>query len=138
MILLPDGACYGGLDPEDLQPIVSAHLRGEIDPAHLRGPTGYSNRSQAAIVEAHLRFGPLPFGAVRLLSEEGRPESWRVRVEVRGVGPVVVSGRTDTTQPELLTCKAGPNIVRLVPPLVVQQADLDEAVVILDQVFGLA
>lgn len=106
LILLPDGACYGGLDPADVQPVVAAHLRGEVDPTHLRGPTGYSNRSQAAIVEAYSRFGPLPFGAVRLVSEEGRPDSWRVRLDVPGIGPIEMTGHTETTRPELLTCKA--------------------------------
>lgn len=106
LILLPDGACYGGLDPADVQPVVAAHLRGEVDPTHLRGPTGYSNRSQAAIVEAHHRFGPLPFGAVRLLAEDGPADSWRVRLDVHGVGPIEMTGHTETTTPELLTCKA--------------------------------
>lgn len=115
LILLPDGACYGGLDPEDMQPIVAAHLRGEVDPTHLRGPTGYSNRSQAAMVEAYRRFGPLPFGAVRVLSEEGRPDAWRVRLDVRGIGPVEMTGHTLTTEPELLTCKADQRKVMHLP-----------------------
>jgi (2Fe-2S) ferredoxin len=115
LILLPDGACYGGLDPEDVQPTVAAHLRGEVDPTHLRGPTGYSNRGQAAIVEAYARFGPLPFGAVRLVSEEGRPSSWRVRLDVRGIGPVEMTGYTETTTPELLTCKADQKKVMNLP-----------------------
>jgi hypothetical protein len=115
LIVLPDGACYGSLDPEDVQPIVAAHLRGEVDPAHLRGPTGYSNRSQAAIVEAYTRFGPLPFGAVRLVSEEGRTKTWRVQLEVRGLGPVEMTGHIETTQPELLTCKADQKKVMHLP-----------------------
>lgn len=115
LILLPDGACYGGLDAEDVEPIVAAHVRGEVDPTHLRGPTGYSNRSQAAMVEAYRRFGPLPFDAVRLVAEAGSPNDWRVQLDIRGIGPVEMAGHTETTSPELLTCKADQKKVMNLP-----------------------
>jgi len=36
----------------------------------------------------------------------------------------------------LLTCKAGPQVLRLLPPLVVEREDIDEAVAILDKAFA--
>ncbi|WP_432560664.1 sucrase ferredoxin [Granulicoccus sp. GXG6511] len=106
LIVLPDGACYGGLDPEDVEPVVTAHVAGRVDPAHLRGPSGYPNHVQAAMVEAYARFAPLAFDAVRPVSATGSPDAWTVRLAVRGVGEVEVAGHTQTTAPEFLTCKA--------------------------------
>lgn len=63
----------------------------------------------------------------------GRGLIWGIETDL-DVSPMIEAGY----ERGLITCKAGPNIVRLVPPLVVQQADLDQAIVILDQVFGLA
>jgi acetylornithine/N-succinyldiaminopimelate aminotransferase len=36
----------------------------------------------------------------------------------------------------LLTCKAGSHVLRLLPPLIAQKQDMDEAVAILDKAFG--
>lgn len=115
IVLLPDGACYGGLDPEDLQPLVSAHLRGAVDPTHLRGATGYNNRVQAAMVAAYAEYAPLAFDAVRPVSHSGRPHDWQVRLNVRGIGLVEATGHTETTEPELLTCKADVKKVMQLP-----------------------
>lgn len=115
LIVLPDGACYGGLDPEDVAPIVRAHVGGHVDPAHLRGPTGFSNQVQAAMVDAFARFAPLAFRAVRPVSAAGSPESWQVRLEVDGIGTVDVAGHTETTEPQFLTCKAGVRKVMHLP-----------------------
>lgn len=106
LILLPDGACYGGLDPDDVEGIVTAHLQGRVDPRHLRGPSGHDGPTQAAMVEAYTRFAPLSFDAVQPLDRAGRPERWRVRLQVLGVGIVDVAGHTETTEAHRLTCKA--------------------------------
>lgn len=106
LLLLPDGACYGGLDPALVEPIVTAHLDGRVDPAHLRGKTGETGQVQAAVVEMFARFAPLAFNDVRPLSRSGGPDEWQVRLEVAGVGEVEVTGHTAVTDPEFLTCKA--------------------------------
>jgi hypothetical protein len=126
VILLPDGACYGSLDPDDLEQVVGSHLRGEVDPTHLRGATGHTNRVQAAMVAAYERFRPLRFGDVRRVSETGTPEAWRVRLDVRDVGIVELTGHTQITEPEFLTCKAEAKKVMLLP--VVDTVLLDRAV----------
>lgn len=115
LIILPDGACYGGLDPDDVEPIVTAHAEGRVDAAHLRGPSGHSNHVQAAMVEAYARFAPLAFRAVRPLSATGSPDRWQVRLAVDGIGTVEVAGHTETSEPEFLTCKAGVRKVMHLP-----------------------
>lgn len=114
VILLPDGACYGGLDPDTVEPVVTAHVEGRVDPQHLRGPTGHASQAQAAVVEAFTRYAPLRFEDVAVVSRFGRPDEWGVRLEVRGVGTVEVTGHMETTDPKWLTCKAdAPKVMHL-------------------------
>ncbi len=49
------------------------------------------------------------------------------------VGPVIEAGYENG----LLTCKAGPNVLRLLPPLIIDRQDLDQAVAVLDRAFAL-
>jgi len=67
-----------------------------------------------------------------ILQVRGRGLIWALEANVE-VAPLVES----CYQEGLLTCSAGPKVLRLVPPLVVEEADLDEAVTILDKAFGL-
>lgn len=114
VILLPDGACYGGLDPDTIEEVVTSHVEGRVDPRHLRGPTGHANQVQAAIVEAFTRYAPLRFDDVAVVSRSGRPDQWGVRLKVRGVGTVEVTGHMETTDPALLSCKANePKVMHL-------------------------
>ncbi|MDO5500083.1 MAG: sucrase ferredoxin [Propionibacteriaceae bacterium] len=106
LIVLPEGACYGGLDPDDVERVVTAHISGKVEATLLRGPTGYSNQVQAAMVEAYARFAPLAFDAVHPVASEGGRDQWLVRLAVREVGTVEVTGHTETTAAEYLTCKA--------------------------------
>ncbi|HHV22907.1 MAG TPA: sucrase ferredoxin [Propionibacterium sp.] len=115
LVVLPDGACYGGLDPEDVEAIVRAHVAGRVDPTQLRGPTGFSNQVQAAMVAAYGHFAPLAFDAVQPVASTGSAEAWQVRLEVRGVGTVEVTGHTETTPAEFLTCKADVRKVMRLP-----------------------
>lgn len=52
MLLLPDGACYGRLDPADALRVVREHRAGRPDPDHLRGWTRHTPAEQAAYVDA--------------------------------------------------------------------------------------
>lgn len=115
LIVLPDGACYGGLDPADVEHVVTAHLDGRVDPAHLRGPSGHRPPVQAAMVAAYARFAPLAFDAVTPVDHTGGPEHWAVTLDVRSAGRVVVEGHTEVTEPEFLTCKAGVRKVMHLP-----------------------
>lgn len=115
LIVLPDGACYGGLDPDDVEGIVTAHVEGRIEPGHLRGPSGHRPPVQAAMVAAYARFAPLAFDAVTPVDHTGDPDRWAVTLDVRGTGRVVVDGHTEVTEPEFLTCKAGVRKVMHLP-----------------------
>ncbi|SDB86944.1 hypothetical protein GA0111570_105275 [Raineyella antarctica] len=106
LVVLPDGACYGGLDPDDVEPVVGAHLAGRVDPAHLRGPTGYTPPIQAAVVAAHERWGPLAWSAVTARAQAGTPEHWTVDLQVAGIGSVRAHGHTEVTAAHKLTCDA--------------------------------
>ncbi|SOC52538.1 sucrase ferredoxin [Ornithinimicrobium cerasi] len=65
VLLLPDGAAYGGLDVETALAAVEAHRRGEPGTAYLRGAVGWPRPVQAAVVAVHDQLGPLPWGSVR-------------------------------------------------------------------------
>ncbi|NLG27815.1 MAG: aspartate aminotransferase family protein [Chloroflexi bacterium] len=62
----------------------------------------------------------------------GRGLIWGIEAD-RDVAPIIEEGYRQG----LITCKAGANVVRLVPPLVIRQAELSEVVAILDRAFGL-
>jgi len=53
LIVLPDGACYGGLDPDSALDVVGRHQDHAPDPAYLRGRTGWPRPAQAALLAAH-------------------------------------------------------------------------------------
>jgi acetylornithine/N-succinyldiaminopimelate aminotransferase len=61
----------------------------------------------------------------------GRGAIWGVQMN-RDVAPVLAS----CTAQGLLVLNAGPQVVRLLPPLVVQKADLDQALGVLDKAIG--
>ena len=61
----------------------------------------------------------------------GRGLIWGIEATV-DVGPAIDAGFGEG----LLTCKAGANVLRLLPPLVVSEADIDEATAILDRAFA--
>ena len=52
MLLLPDGACYGNLDPAEALRVVGEHRAGRPDPDRLRGWTWHTPAEQAAFVDA--------------------------------------------------------------------------------------
>ena len=66
-----------------------------------------------------------------IVEVRGRGLIWALEASTE-VSPVIQTGYENG----LLTCNAGPKVLRLVPPLVVEEADLDEAVAILDKAFG--
>lgn len=115
LILLPDGACYGGLDPHQVEALVRDHIAGAVQPAALRGPTGWPTSVQAAVVEAHRRFGPMAWHDVTVISQQsGAGEHWQVRLHVAGHGHLIVRGHIEVSEPHQLTCKgAGPKVMRL-------------------------
>ncbi|MGB7449889.1 MAG: sucrase ferredoxin, partial [Ornithinimicrobium sp.] len=63
LIVLPDGACYGGLDPSTACEVVQRHHDGAPDTAYLRGHTGWSRPAQAALLAAHREMPTVAWGA---------------------------------------------------------------------------
>lgn len=63
LIVLPDGACYGGLDPDSAVQVVQRHVAGSPDTAYLRGRTGWSRPAQAALLAAHRAMPGSAWGA---------------------------------------------------------------------------
>ena len=61
----------------------------------------------------------------------GRGLIWGIEATV-DVGPAIEAGFAEG----LLTCKAGAHVLRLLPPLVVSEDDIDEATAILDHAFS--
>jgi len=58
LLTLPDGACFGRLDPGNAVGVVTAHRQGRTDAAHLRGTTRWQPAVQAALVAALGTHGP--------------------------------------------------------------------------------
>lgn len=105
LIVLPDGACYGGLDPDSAVEVVGRHHAGAPDTAYLRGRTGWPRPAQAALLAAHRAMPEAAWGS--FVVEEVRSSgaehvvhlsSGRTRVEV----PVTEQSRST----ERLTCAA--------------------------------
>ena len=112
VLLLPDGACYAGMPPEQSVATVSAHLRGRVDVSWLRGVAGLHPAEQVALAAVLERWGPAPITGARptLMEHTGDFDSgvWTVAVAVTAPLPdrtrvVVASSRRPEAQ---LTCRA--------------------------------
>lgn len=109
VVVLPDGAYYGGLATYDAVSTIRAHLDGAVQAQHLRGLSTMSSPAQAAAVAAHARYGP---AGARQISAERVQEigDQHFVVELHGSGTVpgrlraVVRGHRKAAA--LLTCRA--------------------------------
>lgn len=106
LLSLPDGACFGRLDPDTAVAVVTAHRAGRTQAEHLRGTTRWDPPVQAALVAALRAFGPASVddavpGTVDVDGD-------RTRVEVLGRGPlptrVVVDVVTEALPDAPLSC----------------------------------
>lgn len=105
VVVLPDGAVYGGADPDTAEADLAAHAAGRVDPTRLRGRAGLTPQAQAAHVAVLQQHGPMPWGAAVVRRQTGTPEAWQVELD-SPTGRLVVSGTASTTEPEFLTCRA--------------------------------
>lgn len=105
VIALPDGACYGGLDPDVAVPVLERHFAGGPDTAYLRGCTGHSPAEQAAVVATHRAFPALPWGSIVSTGVTTTGRNHLVRLNAP-IGPVVVPVAEEIRQPHQLTCAA--------------------------------
>ncbi|QFG67965.1 sucrase ferredoxin [Ornithinimicrobium pratense] len=129
VVVLPDGAIYGGLDTDSALETVAAHRQGRPGEVrqHLRGLIGYPRPVQAALLGTQLELG-LPWGQTRLgplveatarlpesqVEEQGEQLAaagaevarWRIDVDVAD-GRQMVADVTEHLRPAAaLTCKA--------------------------------
>ena len=86
LLSLPDGACFGRLDPDTAVGVVTAHRQGRADATYLRGTTRWEPAVQAGLAAALAAYGPASVddavpGAVDVDGDH-------TRVEVYGRGPL--------------------------------------------------
>ena len=112
VLLLPDGACYAGMSPEQSVATVTAHLQGRVDVDRLRGVAGLHPAEQVALAAVLRQWGPAPLTSAlpALVEQAGTFDAGTWTVEVvctaplpRDVRVVVASSRRDEAQ---LTCRA--------------------------------
>lgn len=121
VVVLPDGATYGGLDPASAGGVVEAHLAGRPDATYLRGLAGHPRPVQAALVAVHEQLGPLPCGTVRpagtraLEPVDGEAAVTRVRLRTGDGRLVEVDVREHLREAARLTCQGGVPKVSQVP-----------------------
>lgn len=129
LLMLPDGATYGGLDVADAEAVVADHQAGRPRTEALRGVVGHPRAVQAAIVAVHERLGPVPWGSPRPTGvEETAPSetapSGTASDQVRAsrVGLRLGDGRgvevevsEHLREPAQLTCRAAGAKVSQVP-----------------------
>lgn len=121
VLLLPDGAIYGGLDVESARNAVQAHLEGRPDTGHLRGSSGWPRTVQAAIVAVHEQLGPLPWGSVRPAATEplepgtGEVAATTVTLSLADGRRAAVEVREHVRPAALLTCRGDRPKVSQVP-----------------------
>lgn len=106
LVVLPDGAYYGGTDPGTATALVQAHLGGRPDARYLRGRAGLPPECQAALVAGHERLGPLPWGAVRVTGCRSGHEEAEVDLQVAGAGRYRARLVAEQGPPARLTCRA--------------------------------
>jgi hypothetical protein len=109
LVVLPDGVYYGQLDAVSAVDVVEAHLAGRVDAGHLRGFTVHPPAAQAAMTEAHRRWGPAgprAFTPASLTAVGDR--SWRVELTGATGLPsrVVATVARSLRPPARLTCRA--------------------------------
>lgn len=107
VIVLPDGAYYGNLEPARAVDVVHDHLGGRMAAGALRGLARHPPVAQIAVGLALERWGPFAAHAVRVRRiEQMAPDAWEVDLVVPGRPAVRVSVRTSARPPARLTCRA--------------------------------
>lgn len=109
LVVLPDGAYYGDVEPAEAVDVVEAHLRGEMSVQHLRGLSTQPPVVQAAVSAVLARYGPAgPRDAVCTRVTRTADDAWTVELACTGPLPAAVTATVTRTRraPALLTCQA--------------------------------
>ncbi|TQM96174.1 hypothetical protein FB476_1038 [Ornithinimicrobium humiphilum] len=130
VVVLPDGATYGGLGVEEACEVLAEHHAGRPRTAYLRGVVGHPRPVQAAIVAVHDQLGPLPCGSVEAVGSEpleapdGVAAASLVRLRLPDGRDAEVEVREHDRPPARLTCQAvAPKVSRVPVPGVVRVLD---------------
>lgn len=128
LVVLPSGAYYGQLDPDEAVRVAEAALDGRMELDRFRGSAGIPEAAQAAECLLRRALGAVAEGAVRYVDQcEGARETrvcepsadersasspvyrvHRVRFTVSGLGAHTVTlARHETACPRLTSCGAG-------------------------------
>lgn len=127
LVVLPSGAYYGRLDPDDAVRVAEAALGGQVELDRFRGSAGLPAPAQAAECLLRRALGTVEASAVRYINQrdkdseehlagtaaEGQSASvsyrvHRVRFEVEGAGAHTVTlARHEAACPRLTSCGAG-------------------------------
>ncbi|MGB5953531.1 MAG: sucrase ferredoxin, partial [Ornithinimicrobium sp.] len=105
VIALPDGACYGGLDPDVAVNVLEQHFSGGPDPVYLRGWTGHTPAEQAAVIAAHRALPAQRWGSIIATGVSMQAGERRVRLQTQ-FGSMVVPVTEEIREPHHLTCAA--------------------------------
>lgn len=109
LVVLPDGAYYGDVEPGEAVDVVEAHLRGAMSVRHLRGLSTQPPVVQAAVSATLARFGPAgPRDATCTELTRTAQDAWTVRLACVDPLPAAVTATVTRTRrtPALLTCQA--------------------------------
>lgn len=110
VVLLPDGAYYGDLDPISAGSVVRDHLAGVVRADHLRGFSGYPPAAQAAMNALYRQLDATTARRLRYRDQvELGSRRWRARFTLTEAAPsldisVDVVAHTDVAAQ--LTCRA--------------------------------
>ncbi|MEJ5913977.1 sucrase ferredoxin [Pseudokineococcus sp. 1T1Z-3] len=117
LLVLPDGAYYGGVDPSAAERVVEEHLAGAVRTQHLRGVSNGPPVAQAAVLGVLARFGPASVrDAVAGRAAPLGGGRWEVPVTGTGALPprCVVTVAQTQRPPARLTCRAPGEAVAVV------------------------
>jgi hypothetical protein len=112
LVVLPSGAYYGRLDPEDAVRVAEAALDGRVELDQFRGSAGLPAAAQAAECLLRRALGAVGANAVRYIDRHQGDDSvgdvvHRVRFDVSGQGAHTVTlARREATCPRLTSCGA--------------------------------
>lgn len=88
MMCLPDGQCYGRLDPDSARAVVDAHEHGRLNLAHWRGRSSHPPAVQAAEAFVREATATHDLDAVQVLDVHASADNgpWTIALAVHGHG----------------------------------------------------